>query len=158
MKPAPRPARQRAVRAAAVLLAFAWDSKGETDDGHLCIDEDELELDQAGREQARALFDDLLRELPAIDALLQQHLRGWTVSRLAQTDRCLLRLGITELCYRPERSLAVVINDYVELAKRYGSQDRTAKLLNGVLDAVARSQRGDQVISSPSGSTDCDGS
>jgi N utilization substance protein B len=86
---------------------------------------------------ARRLVDLVVAHAEAIDALFAPKLRRWTVERLANVDRWVLRLGVAELRYLPETPSSVVIDEAVELAKRYGGA-RSGAFVNGVLDAVAR--------------------
>ncbi|MDR7520956.1 MAG: transcription antitermination factor NusB [Armatimonadota bacterium] len=71
-----------------------------------------------------------------LDDLILQHLAGWTLDRLASIDRVILRMALYELRHLPTPS-AVVINEAVELAKRYGTDD-SGRFVNGVLGAVHR--------------------
>ncbi len=72
---------------------------------------------------------------PVIDRLIEEKALNWKLERLSRVDRCLLRLGIFELLYRPETPRAVVINEAVELAKVYGDE-KSGGFINGVLDSV----------------------
>jgi N utilization substance protein B len=71
-----------------------------------------------------------------LDALIAPHLTGWTLERLASVDRVILRMALYEL-----RAFAtpvgVVINEAVELAKRYGT-DESGRFVNGVLRTIVR--------------------
>jgi len=78
---------------------------------------------------------------PQIDALIDEHTEGWSVERLPNVDRAILRLAIWELLAQPDVPSAVVIDEAVELAKEY-STERSSSFVNGVLDAVARTVRG----------------
>jgi N utilization substance protein B len=73
---------------------------------------------------------------PELDALIARHLVGWTLDRLASIDRVILRMALYELKYLPTPPGAV-INEAVELAKRYGT-DESGRFVNGVLAAVHR--------------------
>lgn len=73
----------------------------------------------------------------SIDGLLDRLLEGWSLRRLAGEDRAILRLGATELVHFEDVPPRVAINEYVELAKNYGDEE-SSKLINGVLDRVAR--------------------
>ena len=57
---------------------------------------------------------------------------------MAVLDRSILRLGCYELIYCPDVPPKVVINEYIEIAKQYGSDVKTGKLVNGVLDRIAK--------------------
>ncbi len=71
-----------------------------------------------------------------IDAYIDKHSRDWDIDRMASVDRNILRVGTWELLQRPELSVAIIINEALELAKKY-STDESAKFINGILDAIA---------------------
>jgi transcription antitermination protein NusB len=75
-----------------------------------------------------------------IDALLADHAKGWTLARMAVLDRSVLRLGVFELIGRASVPTAVILNEAVEMANRFGTDD-SGKFVNGVLAAVARTVR-----------------
>jgi N utilization substance protein B len=68
-------------------------------------------------------------------------LQGWTIERLPTIDRLLLEMGTFELCKRPELPAAVVINEAVELAKKFSTEESN-RFVNGVLNAVAKETSG----------------
>lgn len=75
-----------------------------------------------------------------LDALLERTAENWSVDRMAATDRNVLRLGAFELLYTETPGRAV-INEAVELAKRYGSGN-SAPFVNGILDKFLNRQDG----------------
>ena len=92
-----------------------------------------------------AFFDDLVRGVDArrseIDELLTARLaQGWTLARLDKTLVQILRAGTFELIARADVPHAASISEYVDVAKAF-FDDREAKFVNGVLDAVAKSAR-----------------
>ncbi|HET8931726.1 MAG TPA: transcription antitermination factor NusB [Acidimicrobiales bacterium] len=76
-----------------------------------------------------------------VDADLMRVSRGWTLDRMPVVDRAILRVGIAELRWAPETPTAVVINEAVELAKRF-STDASSRYVNGVLSRIAADHRG----------------
>ncbi len=70
-----------------------------------------------------------------LDALIRQNSEHWRLERMAAVDRNLLRLALYELLHEPAIPAKVVINEAVELAKRYGSEESGA-FINGILDRV----------------------
>jgi len=62
-------------------------------------------------------------------------LAGWTIERLPTIDRLVLRMATFELLHRPETPRPVVINEAIELAKRFSTED-SGRFVNGVLSAV----------------------
>jgi N utilization substance protein B len=77
------------------------------------------------------------------DAIVTPLLEGWALERLPTIDRLLLQMGTYELECRSDVPTAVAINEAVELAKRFSTED-SGRFVNGVLNAVARG-RGDGV-------------
>jgi transcription antitermination factor NusB len=75
--------------------------------------------------------------LAETDALIAAAAQHWTVHRMAVVDRNVLRLGIEELLHHPEVPPRVVINEAIELAKRF-STGASGAFVNGVLDRVRR--------------------
>jgi N utilization substance protein B len=75
-----------------------------------------------------------------IDALIASHSKGWTLERMPAIDRTILRIATYELVSRSDTPVAVVIDEAVELAKRFSTDD-SGRFVNGVLAAVARAVR-----------------
>ena len=67
------------------------------------------------------------------------HLRNWTMERLPRVSLTVLRLGLAEMLYGDEKKPGVVINEAVELTKKYGA-DEDYQFVNGLLGTVAREQ------------------
>ena len=88
---------------------------------------------------ARSLLNGVRRNRSEIDALLERIAENWSLTRMAVIDRNVLRLGAYEMLYTstPRR---VVINEAVELAKRFGSA-QSSKFVNGILDSLLNSFR-----------------
>lgn len=79
-----------------------------------------------------------------VDALVSAHAAGWAIERMPAVDRCILRLATYELVAEPSVPLAVVIDEAVELAKEYSTED-SPRFVNGVLAAIAGIVRPDGV-------------
>ena len=76
--------------------------------------------------------------LKEIDALLAEHSHNWRVERMSLVDRNILRIAVFELQYCDDAPAQVVINEALEIAKRY-SIDESVSFINGILDAVQSS-------------------
>jgi N utilization substance protein B len=76
----------------------------------------------------------------AVDEAITAAARNWRFDRIASVDKNILRLGAYELMLEPETPAAVVIDEAVEMAKRFGEADSPA-FVNGVLDAIRRKAR-----------------
>lgn len=89
------------------------------------------------REFANALFEGAAKETAFADEQITKHAVDWKLERIAAIDRAILRLGIYEL-RRGETPARVVINESVELAKKFSSEDSSA-FVNAILDTVRKS-------------------
>ncbi len=87
------------------------------------------------KEFAEILIRGVSKSLSKIDAMIASHLDNWEFSRIAIVDRNILRLGIFELLEIKDTPKAVVINEAVELAKTFSTQD-SPKFINGILDKI----------------------
>jgi N utilization substance protein B len=108
---------------------------------------DDEEFDEAEYAEAEVpFFDDVVRGVDArrdeIDAAVASKLAaGWSLARLDKAMLQVLRAATYELLARADVPAPVVINEYVEVAKAF-FDDRQAKFVNGILDAVAKDARG----------------
>ncbi len=83
------------------------------------------------------ILEAFLENRDQVEETLENSLDKWDPDRLTKTDGALLRLGITELLYLTDVPPKVVINEYIELAKRYGDKE-SPSFINGILDKVHR--------------------
>ena len=95
--------------------------------------EEQPEIDAFGRQLLTAAQD----HAQELDAIITDHLKGWTLSRVPRVSLVALRLALAEMLYGNERKTGVAINEAVELVKKYGS-DNDYQFVNGLLGAVAR--------------------
>lgn len=79
-----------------------------------------------------------IAEVEDLDRTIEQHAMHWRLERLAVIDRLILRLAVWEMRHEAETPAAVIINEALELARRFSS-DESVRFVNGVLDAVHRS-------------------
>ncbi|HSB19256.1 MAG TPA: transcription antitermination factor NusB [Anaeromyxobacteraceae bacterium] len=90
--------------------------------------------------EVREMAEDLVRGVAAhrleIDELIEGASAHWRLDRMAKVDRNVLRLAVHELLHRPDVPVKVVINEAIELGKKYGSESSGA-FVNGVLDGIA---------------------
>lgn len=135
---------RRKAREAALQFLFQDDftAKGDTDDqpfeerfAQFCT------LYQVSRKARPYTFELLLgirSKIEGIDSAITSNATNWRLERIAGMDRNLLRIGIYELLYTTDVPAQVAINEAVEIAKRFGS-DESPAFINGVLDAVQQS-------------------
>ena len=91
-----------------------------------------------GMELAQKTFD----TVEEIDRVLQKHTANWELKRLSAIDRNILRMAVAELWFFEDIvPFKVVIDEAVELAKEYGTDD-SGKFVNGVIDSIRKSEDG----------------
>ena len=101
------------------------------------------EEERLSDDQARLVEDvvgALERRRDEIDGALRTAAEHWEIERLAATDRAVLRAAVAELLERPSSPARVVLNEAIEIARRFGSAD-SGRFVNGVLDRVTRALR-----------------
>jgi transcription antitermination protein NusB len=86
---------------------------------------------------ARDMFLDVAERVGALDETIASASDNWRLVRMSLVDRNILRLGVFELGFRLDTPPRVAINEAVELAKRFGTED-SASFVNGILDRIAR--------------------
>jgi transcription antitermination protein NusB len=91
-------------------------------------------------ELTRVLVEGVAADQADIDRLISDNAKGWTLARMPAVDRAVLRLAICELRSRPETPTAVIIDEAVELAKRFSTDD-SGRFVNGMLSTIARKVR-----------------
>ena len=95
--------------------------------------EELLQAPQSTREFAIGLVRGVTSKLAELDSHLVDQADHWRLERMAAVDRNILRLALYELMFEDDTPPAVVIDEAVEIAKRFGSE-RSSQFVNGVLD------------------------
>lgn len=94
------------------------------------------------REFAAELVAGVRTNQPELDRAIGQTAANWSLSRMTPVDRSILRLATYELLFCPATPTKVVIDEAIELAKRYGTAD-SFRFVNGILDRIAALHRSD---------------
>jgi len=131
--------RRHQARQAALQALYLWEI-GRTD-AALALDtlfaEHRPDAPDNVREFARALVLGTTGEVASLDQLIAAHSAHWRLERMAVIDRLILRMGAWELTHAPETPPAVVLNEALELARAFGSDD-SVRFVNGVLDGIRK--------------------
>jgi N utilization substance protein B len=86
---------------------------------------------------ARELFEGAVASREELDRLVREHAENWRLERLAAVDRSILRLALYELLHHPETPPVAVINEALEIARRFSGED-SVEFVNGVLDGIRK--------------------
>jgi N utilization substance protein B len=130
---------RRTGRAYALQLLYARDGDSATDVAGAVTSwaqAFELEIDATAQAFAKNLVAAASETAGRIDELIAGASKNWRIDRMSRVDRNILRLGACELIAFPDVPVKVVINEAVELAKRFGTAESSA-FVNGVLDRIA---------------------
>lgn len=94
-------------------------------------------LDADVESYARSLFEGAVSHLEELDRLVRDHAQNWRLERMAAVDRNLLRVALYELVHHPETPAPVVINEALEIARRF-SGEGSVEFVNGILDGIRK--------------------
>ena len=129
---------RREARELALQALYQLDVTGESDAGRgLALFWSHFDATPAVREFAQELVDGVRTRLERIDGLIAASAEHWRLPRLSRVDLSLLRLATFELLARPDIPASVTIDEAIEIARRFGSEDSPA-FVNGVLDHIAQ--------------------
>jgi N utilization substance protein B len=95
-------------------------------------------------EYARELLSMTLANIDALDEKIASVLKNWEMDRISLVDKNILRFALSEILYFPQVPSKVIINEAIEIAHKYSSQD-AGKFVNGILDRFVRKYRGEIV-------------
>jgi transcription antitermination protein NusB len=123
-------------REAALQILFAVETANHDADRAIRDFWREFPGDPEGRSFADELVRKVVERRTELDDQIRKVSTNWRLERMSPIDRNILRLGVLELGFRDDAPRAVVIDEAVELAKRYGAENSSV-FVNGVLDKVA---------------------
>ncbi len=95
-------------------------------------------LDDKANEFVETQIVNTLKYYSEIEGIIEKNLKNWKISRLSKVDYTNLLLAVNELCYTKTAPMKVIINEAIEISKKFGSLE-SASFINGVLDSVAKS-------------------
>jgi N utilization substance protein B len=117
-------------------MLYALDAVGDNPEQVIADYWREFPGDPEGRSFADELVRGVAAASEAIDEAIRTASKHWRIERMTRVDRNVLRLGVQELRSSPEVPRAVIIDEAVELAKRFGAEG-SGVFVNGVLDRIA---------------------
>lgn len=126
---------RRTSRENAFLAAFAstFDNAMPEDVINIHNEVGENTVDKFGRQ----LIDTYYEHSAEVNDVIRDHLKGWTIDRIPRVSLTVLRLSLSELLYSEEKIPSVIINEAVELTKKFGGDD-DYQFVNGLLGSVVR--------------------
>jgi N utilization substance protein B len=131
-------ASRRKARELALQMLFQWELGRHSPQHVVSTFLRAQKIDEEVESFARALFEGTVAEVETLDRLVQEHSQHWRLERMPAVDRNLLRVALYELRHHPETPPAVIINEALEIARRFSDKD-AVDFVNGVLDAIRKS-------------------
>jgi len=98
---------------------------------------EELAPGSEARRYCETLVQGVTLRIGALDAEIEKHSENWTISRMSVVDRNILRIAVYELLYSGDVPYKVIIDEAVELAKKYGT-DESGPFINGIIDRIRK--------------------
>jgi N utilization substance protein B len=132
---------RRKARECALQMLFQWDITHDSIDQIASTFFEDQEEGQAVGNFARQLVTRTVEHIEQIDALIQRHAEHWRLDRMATVDRNLLRLATQEFLFDKETPKTVVINEAIEIARRFSTQE-SPQFINGILDSIKKELEG----------------
>ncbi len=97
--------------------------------------EESMKMDRILRDFARELVEAVANDKEVIDSIITKFSTNWKLHRISRVDRNILRMAIAEMTSLPDSPAPVVLNEAIEIGKKYGAENSGA-FINGVLDKV----------------------
>ncbi len=130
-------ASRRKARELALQMLFQWELGGHPPEHIVSTFLQAKKVDPDVQSFARTLFEGTVGEIEHLDRLVREQSEHWRPERMAAVDRNILRVALYELLRHPETPPAVVINEALEIARRFSGTD-SVEFVNGVLDGVRK--------------------
>ena len=100
---------------------------------------DHFQVNKKSIPYAKKLLDGVQEKADAINQLISKYAENWRLERMSVIDRNILRLAVYEVHYQDDVPTSVAINEAVEIAKRYSTDD-SGPFINGILDSMAKEE------------------
>jgi len=98
---------------------------------------------EEGADRARDLFLKTVEKREELDRIIREYLENWDFERLSLIDRNILRFALAEVLYFPDVPSSVIIDEAIEIAHRYSSEE-AGRLVNGLVDRAVKEFRGSE--------------
>ena len=129
--------RRRKARELALRMLYQLETNGSDPEAALAAYCEIFPYQPDVVEYTKSLLGGVKREREAIDTFIRQACDHWRLDRITYVDRGIMRLGVYEMIFSPDVPPKVAIDEAIEMAKKYGSED-SGEFINGVLDRVMR--------------------
>lgn len=129
---------RRAARESALKLLYQLEIQKDDRDKQIEYTLNEGTFSNSEREYISDVTRGVFENVEYIDGLIEKYSKGWKVSRMSKIDLSILRLSVYEMKFRDDIPTSVSINEAIELAKKYSSEEAGA-FINGILGRISTS-------------------
>jgi len=128
---------RRKARELALQMLFQFDMSGNQPDQIIDTFEELQKSKPNTREFATRIFRGTIDHLAELDEMIQNQAENWRLSRMAGVDRNIIRMSVYEFLHEDDTPKLVIIDEAIEIAKRYGTQ-KSPQFINGILDGILK--------------------
>lgn len=128
---------RRKARELALQMLFQFDMSGNAPDMIISTFEELQKSKPNTREFATKIFRGTVDHIASIDDMIQEQAENWRLSRMAAVDRNIIRMSIYEFMHENDTPKLVIIDEAIEIAKKYGTQ-KSSQFINGILDGILK--------------------
>lgn len=126
---------RRASREMAMKLLYQLEIQKEDRDAQKKLFFEENELSGKDKAYVSDVIDGVYKHFEPISNMIETYSKGWKIGRISKIDLSIMRLSIYEICFRDDIPYSVSVNEAVELAKKYSSED-AGSFVNGILSKI----------------------
>ena len=127
------------IRAREGIVSFIFQGEFfEVDNNDLMLFIDNFDYSPEEAAFIEEIYSSITENNDSIDQLISSNLKNWTIDRLYRLDLSILRVAVCELLYSKNTPKEIVVNEAVEIAKKFGTDD-SSRLINGILGTIIRS-------------------
>jgi len=126
---------RRASRELAMKLLYQLEIQKENKEEQKKVFFEENTLTEKDRTYISEVVEGVFQNKEFIDNMIEVHSRGWKIGRISKIDLSIMRLSICEICFRKDIPYNVSVNEAVELAKKYSTEE-AGSFVNGILSKV----------------------
>ena len=128
---------RRKAREYALQMLFQWDITRDHIETIVASFWENNEEPPAVKDFAAQIASRTIEHVEEIDTIIQRHAEHWRLDRMAVVDRNILRMATQEFLYEEETPKTVVINEAIEIARRFSAQE-SPQFINGILDSIKK--------------------
>jgi N utilization substance protein B len=128
---------RRKARELALQMLFQFDMSGNPPAVILTTFEELQKVKPPVRDFAAKILEGTVSHIDEIDAMIVQQADNWRLSRMAVVDRNIIRMSIYEFLHEPDTPKLVIIDEAIEIAKKFGTQ-KSSQFINGILDGILK--------------------